>query len=101
MLHGPRRPRRRGREFQGPSGSASAEELANTYWVRAQTTAEDGIATVGMATAVSALRAAGASRVAIGGIGGLSYGWYFIIFTDHDSSTFLACADVEQRARLA
>ncbi len=59
--------------------------------------ADQGIATVGFTEAVHALRAAGTSRVAIGGIGGRLYGWYFVVFTHHDSGSLLACAGVEQR----
>lgn len=88
-----------GAEFDSPRGCVSAAELADTYRARNQITAEQGIATVGLAEAVTALRAAGTSRVAIGGIGGQSYGWYFVIFTHHDSGGLLACTGVAQRHR--
>ena len=86
-----------GADFRRFSGSASALELTDTYSTRVQTTADQGIATVGLTEAVDVLRTAGSSRVAIVGIGGLTYGWYFVVFIDHESGRLLACTGVEQR----
>ena len=73
-----------GADFHVPSGSVRADELAGTYWARKQITADQAITTVGLGEAVHALRAAGASRIDIGGIGGQAYGWYFVVFTHHE-----------------
>ena len=86
-----------GAVFVSPRSSVRADEMAGSYWARAQITSDQGIATVGLAQAVQVLRAAGTSRINVGGIGGQAYGWYFAVFTHHDSGSFLACVGVEQR----
>jgi hypothetical protein len=85
-----------GVDFTSPRGTVSAVELMRTYQVRMKLTSARGIATIGMAAAVSALDAAGTSRIAIGSIGSRQHsGWQFVIFVDHDSGHLVSCIGVE------
>lgn len=87
-----------GATHTNPRGSIPATHLVGAYRVRMMSTAAKGIATVGLAEAVSALDAAGTASVAIGDIGGPSDGWLFIVFVDLDSGSLLACTGVARTA---
>ncbi len=89
-----------GAEYRFHSPGALAQGLAADYWARQQTTAEQGIRTIGLPNVVRELGAMPeGSRTSIAAIGGQSQGWLFVAFVDDESGRLVACAGVEQQSR--
>jgi hypothetical protein len=91
-----------GAEFRFQSPGPLAQGLAADYWARQQTTAEQGIRTVGLPGVVWALSTMPqGARTSIAAIDEHSRGWHFVAFVDDESGRLIACAGVEQQSRPA